>query len=82
MWPQSEWLDFYFSYLGEKHLPHVIPMNEKVCGTIFFNGIRDFSPDFMAKTSKTSKTSRGSSKELHMSIEEAILSFDHDQHWR
>jgi len=71
MWQQSEWLDFYFSYLCEKHLPHVIPMDEKVCGTTFFNGIQDFSPDFKAKTSKTSKTSRESSKELH-----------NYQHWR
>jgi len=82
MWQQSEWLDFYFSYLCEKHLPHVIPMNEKVCGTTFFNGIQDFSPDFMAKASKTIKTSRGIIKELNTSTEEFSLAFNNYQHWR
>ena len=51
-WEQSEWLDFYFRYLCEKYLPKEIPMNEKICGTTFFDGIQDFSPDFKKNTLK------------------------------
>lgn len=81
-WEQSEWVDFYFRYLCEKYLPHVIPMNEKVCGTTFFNGIRDFSPDFKVEFPKNIGISRKSNEKLNTSTEEFNLAFNNYQHWR
>jgi hypothetical protein len=82
MWEQSEWLDFYFRYLCEKHLPQVVAMHEKVCGTTFLNGIQDFSPDFKVKPPKNIGKSRESNKELTDSIKEFSLAFSNYQHWR
>ncbi|HZK11962.1 MAG TPA: hypothetical protein VFD10_06395 [Atribacterota bacterium] len=59
LWKQSsEWHDFYFQYLCEKYLPQIVPMHKDVCGTTFFDGIHDLSPDFEQKiTNKNSKKS-------------------------
>lgn len=82
MWEQSEWLDFYFRYLCEKHLPQIVPMHEKVCGTTFFDGIQDFTPDFKLKSQENIEISKGNSKESNVSTKEFSLAYNNYQHWR
>jgi len=81
-WEQSEWLDFYFSYLCEKHLPNLIPINEKVCGTTFFDGIKDFVPDFGEGLSETIKNGEAEQKESNFSSRDFNIAYKNYQYWR
>lgn len=82
MWEQSEWLDFYFSYLCEKHLPNVIPINEKVCGTTFFDGIKDIIPDFKESSVGKTKNRKAEQKESNVSSSDFDIAYKNYQHWR
>jgi hypothetical protein len=82
MWEQSEWLDFYFRYLCEKHLPNVIPISEKVCGTTFFDGIKDFVPDFKEDLSGKNKNGEAEQKESNISSRDFDIAYKNYQHWR
>lgn len=82
MWEQSEWLDFYFNYLCEKHLPNVIPINEKVCGTTFFDGIKDFIPDFKESTAGKTKNGKAEQKESNIYSRDFDIAYKNYQHWR
>ena len=79
-WEQSEWMDFYFRYLSEKYLPEEIPMNEKVCGTTFFDGIQDFSPDFKAENQQN--VSESKEKKSFLTKKDFDLAYYNYQHWR
>ena len=81
-WEQSEWLDFYFRYLCEKHLPHVIPMNEKVCGTTFFDGIFDFSPSFKPDNHQDIEIQEKEGSGVSSANREFSLAYSNYQHWR
>jgi len=82
-WKQSEWLDFYFQYLCEKYLPKIIPMHKEVCGTTFFDGIHDLSPEL-----KQTETEKNKKKPLENNILPKTSSGDFDHalnnylHWR
>jgi hypothetical protein len=80
MWEQTEWMDFYFNYLCEKHLPNVIPINEKVCGTTFFDGLKDFIPDFKVKNRKSIDGQKNTNNIL--TNKEFDLAYHNYQHWR
>jgi len=82
MWEQSEWLDFYFSYLCEKHLPNFISINEKVCGTTFFDGIKDFVPNFEENLSEKTKNGKAEQKESYISSRDFNIAYTNYQHWR
>ena len=82
MWEQSEWLDFYFSYLCEKHLPDFIPINEKVCGTTFFDGIKDFVPDFEESLSGKTKNGKAEQKKSLIPSRDFDIAYKNYQHWR
>jgi hypothetical protein len=82
MWEQSEWLDFYFNYLCEKHLPNVIPINEKVCGTTFFDGIKDFIPDFKESIAGKTKNGKAEQKESNIYSRDFDIAYKNYQHWR
>jgi len=82
MWEQSEWLDFYFNYLCEKHLPNVIPINEKVCGTTFFDGIKDFVPDFKDSPARKTKNRKEEKKVSDISSKDFDIAYKNYQHWR
>jgi hypothetical protein len=79
LWKQSEWLDFYFQYLCEKYLPRIVPMHKEVCGTTFFDGIHDLSPDFEQKISKKSTEKNLLPK---TSSEEFNHALNNYLHWR
>lgn len=79
-WEQSEWIDFYFSYLCEKYLPKEVPMREKVCGTTFFDGIQDFSPDFMVENQLNGFGQEN--KKSFLNKKDFDLAYFNYQHWR
>ncbi|MFW6148245.1 MAG: hypothetical protein ACOC6D_00110 [Atribacterota bacterium] len=78
-WEQSEWIDFYFRYLCEKHLPKIVPMHEKVCGTTFFDGMKDFIPDFKSEKEESLEKDN---QELTGHTREFNLAYRNYQHWR
>ncbi|MDD4362816.1 MAG: hypothetical protein PHD33_01210 [Atribacterota bacterium] len=80
-WEQSEWLDFYFRYLCEKYLPDYIPMHDKVCGTTFFDGIHDLSPDFGEKIFPPNPGQDLKDKSSDFN-REFTLAYSNYQHWR
>lgn len=82
MWEQSEWLDFYFGYLCEKYLPKVLSIDEKVCGTTFFDGIRDFVPDFNQTKSEKTKEKMDQNKEIYSNNKDFDIAYRNYQHWR
>lgn len=79
MWNQTEWLDFYFQYLCEKYLPRIVPVHKEVCGTTFFDGIHDLSPDFSTKKSKKNKLNKSTS---NVAPEEFNHALNNYLHWR
>jgi len=83
LWKQCEWLDFYFQYLCEKYLPRIVPMHQDVCGTTFFDGIHDLSPDFEQKISKKNKK-KSTDKDIlpKTSSEEFNHALNNYLHWR
>jgi len=83
LWKQGEWLDFYFQYLCEKYLPRIVPMHKEVCGTTFFDGIHDLSPDFEQKTSKKN-LKKSTKKDIlpKTSSEEFNHALNNYLHWR
>ena len=83
LWKQSEWHDFYFQYLCEKYLPRIVPMHKDVCGTTFFDGIHDLSPDFEQKISnKNSKKSTEKDILPKTSSDEFNHALNNYLHWR
>ncbi len=83
LWKQCEWLDFYFQYLCEKYLPRIVPMHKEVCGTTFFDGIHDLSPDFEQKISENS-SKKSAEKDIlpQTSSEEFNHALNNYLHWR
>lgn len=83
LWRQSEWLDFYFQYLCEKYLPQIVPMHKEVCGTTFFDGIHNFSPDFEQIISKKNSKKLTEKNILSKtSFEEFNQVLNNYLHWR
>lgn len=79
MWNQTEWLDFYFQYLCEKYLPRITPMHKEICGTTFFDGIHDLSPDFSPKKLKKNKHNEFTSNAASAEFNHALNNY---LHWR
>jgi len=79
MWNQTEWLDFYFQYLCEKYLPRIVPMHKDVCGTTFFDGIHDLSPDFSQKELKKNTTKKTIPNDVSEEFNHALNNY---LHWR
>jgi len=78
-WKQTEWLDFYFQYLCEKYLPRIVPLHKDVCGTTFFDGKRDLSPDFSQKGLKKNTTKKTTPNDV---LEEFNHALNNYLHWR
>ena len=78
-WKQTEWLDFYFQYLCEKYLPRIVPMHKDICGTTFFDGKRDLSPDFSQKELKKNTTKKTTPNDVSEEFNHALNNY---LHWR
>ena len=78
-WKQTEWLDFYFQYLCEKYLPRIVPLHKDVCGTTFFDGNRDLSPDFSQKGLKKNTTKKTTPNDVSEEFNHVLNNY---LHWR
>ena len=82
-WKQTEWLDFYFQYLCEKYLPRIVPTHKDICGTTFFDGIHDLSPDFSVKNIKGNQEKTNSQESIpNNASEEFNHVLNNYLHWR